>query len=688
MKVRRMKYAFYALSLLLLVVMLMLSDRSGVNCDEVLHYNQSVAVCNYFSTGGADWSALETGSTHLKYYGQSYDNISTCLIRIFNIDDIYSFRHIMSTIAGWLLVVVSAFLAVWLSGYEAGLIVFLLFAVSPTFLGHSQNNLKDIPFALGFISSIYFIFRFLADNKGFPVKYSILLTLSMAFCISIRAGGFILWFFYAVFFISWYIIGFYMNGRSFLSGIWKKMLAAAIITFVAYFLSILLWPYALQDPLHNPINAYRVMLRFPATFRQIFEGKAQWSDYMPWYYLLKSMVITIPLIVISGLALFLLFFRRSMMADKRVYIIFLLFVLLFPLLVVCVKKPNLYSGWRHFLFLYPVIIVLASTGIINLFKAARPKYLKGLVILLFFVAAIDPASFVIRNPRYPYLYYNQITGGLKGALGNYETDYYFVSQRESAEWLIDYIHKNDTDRPVVIGENFLNSWFFRNEPSISCVYFRNEERSMFDWDYAIITNRYITPERLKSGEWPPVDALKVIYADDVPVSAVVSRKSKLDYRGYMALEQGNTQESIDCFREVLSIIRDDEMIFYNFAVALEKEGESELADSALLMSLKLNPEFEPALMYMGMRKGARGNYSDAVSYYKKLIAVNRKYFEAYVSLAEIVERDDVSEARSILRECLNVNPRYKPAIQALADSYRHTDPGVAEKYEELLMNIE
>ena len=105
----------------------------------------------------------------------------------------------MNTLAGWLVVLVSAFLAVWLSGYEVGILVILLFAVSPTFLGHAQNNLKDIPFALGFISSIYFIFRFLSATEAVSVKYSIMLTVSMALCISIRAGGFILYFFMYVF---------------------------------------------------------------------------------------------------------------------------------------------------------------------------------------------------------------------------------------------------------------------------------------------------------------------------------------------------------------------------------------------------------------------------------------------------------------------------------------------------------
>ncbi|HOU31697.1 MAG TPA: hypothetical protein PLG42_10590, partial [Bacteroidales bacterium] len=143
------KYAFIVVALLLLAMMLYRSREAGVSCDEVLHYNQSVKVYNYFRSGGTDRTALQDSEQYLKYYGQSYDNITTFLIKSFGIEDIYSFRHLMSSLAGWLAIIVTAIFAVWLSGYSAGLLVLLLFAVSPTFLGHSQNNLKDIPFALG-----------------------------------------------------------------------------------------------------------------------------------------------------------------------------------------------------------------------------------------------------------------------------------------------------------------------------------------------------------------------------------------------------------------------------------------------------------------------------------------------------------------------------------------------------------
>lgn len=114
MKKKNLKYIFFITSAILLIMMLLTSRDAGITCDEVLHYNQSVSVYNYFASHGTDQSALNTPVTHLKYYGLSYDNIVTILIKWFKIDNVYRFRHFMSSIAGWLAILVTALFAVWL----------------------------------------------------------------------------------------------------------------------------------------------------------------------------------------------------------------------------------------------------------------------------------------------------------------------------------------------------------------------------------------------------------------------------------------------------------------------------------------------------------------------------------------------------------------------------------------------
>jgi tetratricopeptide (TPR) repeat protein len=687
MSEKKLKYIFIIFSAILLAVMMLTSRDAGITCDEVLHYNQSVSVFNYFASHGRDVSALNTPVTHLKYYGQSYDNIVTILSKWFGIDDVYGFRHLMSSLAGWLAIMVTALFAIWFAGLEAGIFVVILFAVSPTFLGHSQNNLKDIPFALAYISGTFFTFRFLNSGSRISLIDSILLTLSIAFCISIRAGGLILICYLFLFLFTFCFISFIKEGRSVLPEMIRKLIAATIISVSAYFLSLILWPYALQDPLRAPFESYRVMAHFPDTFRQVFEGKTEWSDFMPWYYLPKYMAITIPLLVLGGLVCFFIFSRAIFKTGKQFFYWFLIFTVFFPLIFVIYEKSNLYSGWRHFMFVYPGIIILASAGIKHLFSRIKKINFRTIALAFCLILATDPLGFMIRNHRYSYLYFNEIVGGFKHAFYNYESDYYFVNHREAAEWLTEYLKKKGTNDSVIVGANFSVEWLFRKTPEVRTICFRNEERSMSDWDFAIMTNRYIPAYQVKHAFWPPPDAIKVIYVEERPISAIIERKSKDAYLGYKSLENNNIKEAIPYFEKAVKIDDRDEMIFYNFAVALYSDGQELKADSMLKKSLELNPGFEPALMYLGNIAAFKGKKDKAAGYYETLISGNRKYFEAYVELAKLLKEKDLMRARSLLEKCLSINPKYKPAVVELADTYMESDPEVAKKYYELAKTL-
>ncbi len=685
---KRLKNIFLICSALLLGFILLMSRNAGVTCDEVLHYQQSVAVYNFYASHGKDLTALNTPVTHLKYYGQSYDNLVTILINWFDIKDIYGFRHIMSSLAGWLTVLITAMFAVWIAGYGTGVIVLLLFALSPTFLGHTQNNLKDIPFALAYITGTFYTLKFLFSGSKSSFSDIILLTLSVAFCISIRAGGLLLICYLFFFFVLFYLLKYLLESKIDLNEIQKKLIWIFVITIVAFFFSILLWPYALQNPIVNVLKSYHVITHYPDTFRQVFEGKVEWSDYMPWYYLIKSMAITIPIIVMAGLIIFIILSKRIFNSGKGVIYGFLVFTVLFPVVFVIFEKSNLYSSWRQFLFIYPGIVLLASTGFNYLLQSIKSKYSKWGLFVLFILFSIHPVKFMISNHQYSYMYYNQIAGGLKGAYGNYETDYYYVSLKEGSQWLLNYLKEKGIDDSVRVGANFSVQWFFRNHPEIENDYFRYEERSLYDWDYAIVANRYFSPFQLKNKIWPPENAIKIIYADEVPVCAILERKTKNDYYGSEAMKRGQVKDAIQYFENAIKINDRDEMIYYNFACALFDDRQTVKADSALRKSLEVNPDFEPALMYLGNVAAAENKADEAISFYETLIEKNRKCFEAYVELSKLLVNKDKMKARDLLRTCLMMSPKYRPAIVALADTYRQSDPGIAKRYDDLANTIE
>ncbi|MBI5008933.1 MAG: hypothetical protein HZB98_04660, partial [Bacteroidia bacterium] len=450
------------------------SRNAGITCDEVLHYTQSQDVYNYFASGGEDKSALHNPVWHLMYYGQSYDNIVTILINWLNIENVYGFRHIMSSLAGWLTIMVTALFALWISGYRSALLVIFLFSVTPAFLGHSHNNLKDIPFALGYISATFLHVKFLKYKERVSYSAVAILTLSVAFTMSIRAAGAVLILYMFLFTFISIIINYYDGGKEEYY-ILKKSLLVISISFAAYFLSIMLWPYALQDPLRNVFEAYRIMAHFPDTFRQLFEGKVEWSDFMPWYYLPKSMLITIPLIVTGGILLFVCFSKRFFKNGNSLIFSIIIFTVLFPVLFAIIQKSNLYSSWRQFLFVYPAIVLIAASGFNMLFESLSWKYYKWGLSVILIMAAIHPVIYMVNNPRYFYIYYNQIVGGLKGAYGDYETDYYYVSQTEASEWLINYLEKKGNNEGVRVSATYSVNWQFRKHPEVETSYFRYEE---------------------------------------------------------------------------------------------------------------------------------------------------------------------------------------------------------------------
>lgn len=690
MKEKILKYSFYLLSVLMLVFLLSVSRNAGISCDEVLHYDHSLDVCNYFLTHGKDRSALDTPVTNLKYYGQSVDNLAAFVIKLFNIEDIYKFRHLVSSFSGWLTILVTALLASWLSGYGTGIIVIILYALSPTFLGHSQNNLKDIPFALTYISGIFFSLKFLFSEKKVPIPYLVMTILSFAFAISIRAGGLILICYLFLFYAAYYLVIYAREKAIDRNELILRIIGVIVISIISFFLSTLLWPFALQNPVRNIPESYRIMADFPATFRQIFEGKMEWSDFMPWYYLIKSMIITIPLIVTAGLVLLVFFSRKVISGVDSLKFGIVIFSALFPVIFVMLKGSNLYSSWRQFLFIYPSVIILSASGIIYLcgFLKNKNLILKAAAVLTLIFLSVDPVRYMTANPSYWYIYFNRLAGGLKGAYGNYDNDYYYTGQTEASEWLINYlVMKGDTDN-IKVKATFPVNWQFRNYPGIKTSWFRYEERSFYDWDYAIVTNRYISPFQLKNGLWPPENSIYLVTADSVPLCAVIERESKAGYNGCEALSQGYYDDSKKYFEEALETDDKDEMIFYNLATAYLKTGYAQKADSVLREGLKLNPYSEPVLMYLGNIAISENRPEEAKAFYRKLISINRKYFEAYVELAGLVGEEDRFKARDLLAACLDLNPHFKPAIVAMGDTYRESDPEIAAKYYELAKSAE
>ncbi|MFY9153752.1 MAG: tetratricopeptide repeat protein, partial [Prolixibacteraceae bacterium] len=309
------------------------------------------------------------------------------------------------------------------------------------------------------------------------------------------------------------------------------------------------------------------------------------------------------------------------------------------------------------------------------------------LIVFLLVLSFHPIRFMAANHPYYYLYYNQFVGGLKGAYGEYETDYYYHSMREGAEWLQEYLKNKPNSEELRIGGNFPSQWFFRKDTSLKFVYFPWQDRSKYNWDYAVVANSYIPPFQLKNKIWPPDHTIHTIFADGIPVCAVVERVTKDDLEGLNANKKGDYVNSALLFQKALENDPKNELICYSFAESFMAQGKDREAEQMILKSLELNPDFEKALVLYGDLAIKQKNPGIAAKQYKKAIAANRKYFQAYTKLAKVYAETDVEKARKILSNCLKINPRYIPALQMLADTYRNSEPEKAVNYDEMIKKL-
>ena len=137
------------------------------------------------------------------------------------------------------------------------------------------------------------------------------------------------------------------------------------------------------------------------------------------------------------------------------------------------------------------------------------------------------------------------------------------------------------------------------------------------------------------------------------------------------------------FQNAYTIDPQNELICYKFAQSLIGSDRSGEAEQILKKSLKINPDYEKTLTLLGDLALKSKDTLTATGYYEQAIRSNQKSFETYIKLADLWNETNVIKARNVLRDCLKLNSRYKPALGALAETYRKTDPVMARKYDEL-----
>lgn len=651
------------------------SQDYGVTGDEFVDHRHVGYVLDYFAKG--DTTALHQPKTALHLYGNSVQVVAGAICRWFDIDQYYEVRHVIGGIVGALGILMAGLAGLRWGGGLCGLMTLLLMFFTPRFFGHSMNNLKDIPFAVGYIMALYYTVRLFDHFPYFRLRHVVGVVAGIALALGTRSGGLILYpmfFMYAgLFYIRYVGIKECYKLQKYIKPIGRTVGVMLLVVGVSYLLAISLWPFALQKPFTNVLYSLERFTNYSIGLRTIFDGQQMMSNMLPWEYAPKYLCIGMPLVTVLGFfgyMVYLLWRRKefSLMAY------FFFFAVVFPVFWVVYKNSNLYGGIRHLLFVMPPMVVIAGrfwTQMINLPRI----YLKLGSSVLFVVLFSLPVVHAVKNHPNEYVYFNELAGGMKGAYGNYETDYYFNSLKQSADWFKkNILPALPEDRKTVIVTQGPLDYYFRKDTNIQVVYTRYYEKYGKEWDYAIFGNVYINRFQLQNGLFPPAGNLYSPLVDGYPVSCVLQRQSKAALEGYELEKEKQLKKALEVFEDYIQTHQDEEEVWGRMAKLYYIVGNMEQGKEAVARALQLHPSLNEALYISVLINLNLKDYTAAFESVNKMLAENSSSVDAYFLRATIYySTHDYSSAIRDLNKILSIRPKYDRALVLAGDIFKQTE---------------
>ena len=698
-----LKKIFIGTALLMFLSMAFMSVNVGVNEDDKYQNDYAQALYKFYTTMGKDTTALnyapEKGSMH--FYGGFFDFTSTLANAALGTNDpmnetYHSVRHVFNASLGFLAMLFTALLARLIGGWYMGLLALALMFFSPRFLGDSLMNPKDIPFAAGYIISVYYSAVLLGEMEKPKRSTLIGLALGIGLAISTRVGGLLL-IGYLGMFIGielWrrYGLGSALGNTKRLFNIAKYALLAVV---AGYFLAMLFWPFGLVDPLRHPFEALSEMSKRGVNIKLLFNGGLIWAQSCPWYYSFVWMLYTIPIAVLIGLALFLPFIGKIIKDYTISPLHLVIFACVFPIFYVIYKESTLYDGWRHLYFSYPPMVVLASVGWFGLLRTLPAKnavnYGFGALIALLL---IEPAIFIARNPALPYVYFNPIIGGVNGAFGKFELDYWGTSLKQGMEYLEkEDVFKNATEQnPVVVTTNshfVAYSYSKKFGKKIKLLYSKYYNRDDQKWDYALYISRFVAPEQQAIKKWPVKSyAVHNIKANNTPVLTIYKDTEHLAYEAQQALKAKDFPKAIQLLKKEIEKHPDSEIAHLRLGQAYLTTAKFDSAATVLDKALALVPNWDNGLYMKAVGLQNQNKIDEAEKIHLKVVELNERYTPSIQQLAYIYSTQGKHAfAIDYVEKLVQMEGQRKDIIQFAAQIHRAANSTRAQAYEQLLQKM-
>ncbi len=666
----------------LALISLLVSANVGLNADENVQVPYSENLLKYYTSLGSDISAFSSSKgDQIRYYGGIYEIPVAVVAQTFGLDQndpgYFTLRHVLTMLFGLLAIFYAFSLARALGGWRAGLLALGIMFLSPRFLGHSMINPKDIPFAAGYIMSIFYIYQVVRDLPKVSYKKLLLLILGIGICVGVRINGGMLLVAYLLLALGMHFL--FVPGIRQISS-WRTMkpyLVIGLLTSVGGLLcGLLFWPYGLANPLAHVPEAMEAFSNFQTAIRVLFDGTLVWSVDIPFQYVSSWMLFTLPPIVLVGIVLLFAFLRSNFKSYAPFGIGLAIFTFVFPVVYVIVKGSALYDGWRHFSFVYPSLVVLSALAWHQLldryWTSVKIRYgLGGILVLLL----LHPLLYQVRNASNMYTYFNPLIGGIKGAFGHYELDYWGTSTKQAFNWMEDEdIISVSMEDTITIASNFsyaLDRYAAPYNGKVKTAYVRWRDRHSVDWDYSIFVNRFVDGSYLRGGYWPPEKTIHSVEANGTSICVVQKADDARNaYYGDRAIKGQRWDEAIGYLSREVQNHPTNELAWVGLGMAYLNKSDFANARGPLDRALAITPENQNALNFLGYYHYQTGNPDAAITVFKEATDIHKNNATAfyYWGLIEL-GRKNYTMALDRVSDCITADGRFRQCYQLGASVY-------------------
>ncbi|MGH6664490.1 MAG: glycosyltransferase family 39 protein [Pseudolabrys sp.] len=439
--------AIAALLIVLVALAIATSGAYAISNDEEVQQHYGELIVAYYASGFTDQALFHYVNLYL--YGGLFDIVAIFCERLLPFIDAYSVRHVVCALIGMSGIGAAGAAARLVMGPRAGAIAAFALAACGPWYGSMFNHTKDIPFAAAMMGATYFLLRAGRDLPHPRRRHMIAFGLLLGCALGIRVLGLLM--------VGYAGLAIFMNMqrlrgeplRDRVSFFAQSAIALTPAFLIAYAIMAAAWPWSALAPL-NPMRGLVDFGEFHYHIRTVLDGRVYEMGEVPRWYVPAYLLIKLPLIMLAGAGIALLFILRPGKAAarwhrRRAETALLAFIAAFPVLCEVIERGPAFTGLRHFLFVVPTFAVLAGIGLDWLLMRgeAYGRVWARTAFAMIGAVLLWNASILVALHPYEYLYYNPLVGGLEGASGAYVTDYWVDIMPEAVGDLEAYVAELD-----------------------------------------------------------------------------------------------------------------------------------------------------------------------------------------------------------------------------------------------------